>query len=129
MTLVVAIVIALFFTWLLLKIFPPLRKLNWKIIAGLFFFLKLLDVHSTYLCFVKTEAYERESNFVFQLFYNVFGLEPLLAHFAASVVIISFGIFLIKIFINNKQSFVVFYCVVIVFLAVVNNYISYFFFI
>jgi len=121
------VAVVAFFTWLLLKIFPSLKKLNWKIIAGSFFVLKLFDTHSTYLCFAKSGDYSGEANFVFRLFYKGFGLEPMLAFLLASALAIIFGLFLLKILINRKFYFFTYVIVVGVFLAALNNYYTYFF--
>lgn len=113
-----------FITRLILKIFPCLKKLNWKIIAGLFIFFKIFDIHSTGLFFAKTKFYEAEANIVFSLFYKILGLEPGLSFVLSTIIVIFIGIFAIKIFVNKRKYFIAFFLVVVIFLAAVNNYLG-----
>jgi len=111
-------------TWLIFKIFPGLKKLNWKVLAGLFFFFKIFDTHSTWLCFVKTKDYEGEANFVFSLFYKILGLGPWLSFVLCTIIAILIGILAIKMFVSARHYFIAFCIVVAIFLAVVNNYLG-----
>ncbi len=116
-------------TWLLLKLFPSLKKLNWKVVFGIFFILKLFDLHSTWLCFMKYRAHEAELNVVFALFYKI-GLGLTWSFILANIISILLGFFLIKITLVKKSRlyFIAFCLLVAVLIAIANNYVGYFFY-
>lgn len=113
-------------TVLLLKLFPSLKKLNWKVVFGVFFILKLFDTHSTYLCFAKYKIYDRELNVFFSLFYKI-GLGVTWSFIFSSMIAILLGFFLIKILINKKLYFLPLALLVVILIAIINNYLGYFF--
>lgn len=116
------------FTWFLLKIFPRLKKLNWKTLAIWLVIFKIFDIHSTYLCFVKIRDYESEANLIFKLFYKIFGFSPLWALIGSTIISVLLMIWLIKILIKNKVYFIAFCLVFGALLASINNYLGYFLF-
>lgn len=117
------------FTALILKLFPSLKRLNWKVVFGAYFILKLFDFHSTYLCFAKYKIYDAELNVFFSLFYKM-GFGMMLSFILAGIIAILIGFFIIKILISKKSNlyFIPFFLLVAVLIAVINNYLGYFFF-
>ena len=122
----VPIVFGIIVTWLILKFFPSLKKLNWKIIFGAYVFLKLLDFHSAYLCFINHKSHNAGLNNLF-LFYEPESWPIWLSHLFTTMIAIILGFFLIKILLSKKRHFIPLLLLVIVLIAVINNYLGYFF--
>lgn len=121
--------VCFFLSWILFKIFPCLKKLNWKVLAALFVTFKIFDIHSTYLCFGKTHDYEAETNVIFHLFYKNFGFPPLWALIVPSIIIVPLIIFLMKVLMLSKSKpfhFIAFGITLGALLACINNYLIYF---
>ncbi len=112
---------------LLIKLFPSLKKPNWKIMAGIYFIIELFDFYSTYLCFAKYKNYDAEFNIIFRAFYKM-GIGGLGALILTGAIIVLIGLVSIRILLSKKLN-LYFYALmfpVIELIVAVNNYLLYF---
>jgi len=112
---------------ILIKIFPSLKKVSWKIVISLLVLPRILDVLVTILYFLKAGNISPEVNPVIRVLYNWLGFTPLFffASILSAALITLFMVWAIKFLICEKVSigyYLGYGLTIISFLAVLNNY-------
>lgn len=103
-----------------------LKKLNWKIFAGMLVLFRIFDIHSTCLLITKV-GHELEGNLIIRWILKNSGFAPIWALIIYNLIWIPLLIYLIKVIINGRKYFWVFFAIMISFWIVINNYIGYLF--
>lgn len=112
---------------ILIKIFPSLKKVSWKIVISLIVLSRTADLLITFLYLLKVSNIDPEVNPLVRVFYNWLGFTPLFffASLLAATLITLFIAWAIKFLICEKVSigyYLGYGLTITSFLTVLNNY-------
>lgn len=89
------------------KTFNYIKKLDWKIMAGLFVGLKILDMLITHISLSKRQFYTGEHNVFFKLFHDTFEFSYSAALLIPNIILTYAIVYLFKKIFTKKRKWLV----------------------